>query len=117
MKDGQVLRPGKVKHLPAATEGKALRREYFTMSDVSSNGVLEPYRVDVYGNEREDFHMCLAALNDQCDKIALVHRAMDGMSQEVTDNQHSQVLMAAYDTLGTAVAVMNKALTVLADCR
>ena len=77
---------------------------------------LEPYRVDVYGNERDDLTMCLSALNDQADNVALVYRALNGLGEEVTTNEHTQVLTAAHDTLGRAVQVINKALTLLADC-
>lgn len=77
---------------------------------------LEPYRVDVYGNVRGDFDTCLSALNDQADNVALVHRALDGMNDETTDNEHAQVLTAAHDTLGRAVQIINKALMLLADC-
>ena len=82
----------------------------------NATDLLAKYRVNVYGEERCDFDLCLTALNVQVDNVALVHRALDGMAEEMTTNEHTQVIMAAYDMLGNAVLVMNKALTVLADC-
>ena len=80
------------------------------------NTIIEAYREDVGGNARNDFDMCLAAISAQSDSMALVCRALDGMDQEMTDNQHTQVLTASHETLKNALDVINEALTVLADC-
>ena len=77
---------------------------------------LEAYRVDVYGKERNDFELCLAAINAQANSIALVCRALDGMGHEMTDNQHTQVLTVAHETLKHALDVINEVIAVLPDC-
>lgn len=79
--------------------------------------LLGAYAVDVYGEKRSDFDICLAALNDQADNVALVHSALDGLPEEMTENRHTQVLTAAYGALGRALDTMDAALNLLADCR
>ncbi len=77
---------------------------------------IEAYRVDVFGNTRSDFDTCIVALNVQANTAALVCRALSGMAEEMTDNEQTQVLTAAYATLKAMVETMNEALTVLYDC-
>ena len=86
------------------------------MENREHGDVLEEYRVNTYGNTRSDFDMCDVALNDAADMVALVYRALDGIDEATTNNEHAQVLMAAHRELGRALEIINKSLTVLADC-
>ena len=77
---------------------------------------LDAYRIDVQGNTRSDYGACVCALNDQCNMITLVNRAISELSCEVSVNEHAQVLAAASDALRGVAATMNAALTTMADC-
>ena len=76
----------------------------------NEKNILEEYR------SRDDFTTCLVALNAQVDAIVMVDRAIEGMIEEVRNDTHGHIIAAAHDTLGRVAAVMDKSLTVLADC-
>lgn len=78
--------------------------------------ILKPYRVDRTGRARTDLQTCEVALSAQTEMIALVCRALANMKQEMTDNEHAQVLAGAQEILSQVVETMNAALTTLADC-
>lgn len=83
---------------------------------MTNEQILEPYKVDVYGNVRSEFETVQVALNDSVDNIALVHRALNELGAEMTTNEHTQILTAATKILAETVATMNVSLTILADC-
>ncbi len=83
---------------------------------MESKNLIEKYRVDVYGNTRNDFNTCVTALNDQANMGALVCCALSDMAQDMTTDEQAQVIAAARDTLKAMVETMNAAISVLWDC-
>ena len=79
------------------------------------NRALEAYRVNVYGERRNDFDMCLVALSSQLNKITLTSRAIKDMSEETANDEHARTLIAAYEMLRDIAGVMGATITVLTD--
>ena len=82
----------------------------------NTTNLIEAYRIDVYGNTRNDFDTCIVALNEQADKGALVCCALSNIAQDMATNEQTQIITAAHATLKAMVETMNAALVVLDDC-
>ena len=83
---------------------------------MENKNLIEKYRVDVYGNIRNDFDTCIVALNEQANKGALVCCALSNIAQDMATDEQTQIITAAHDILKAMVETMNEALTVLYDC-